>query len=487
MAAEKDPLLEAFGEKDFFRTAFNYNLDEIKEWLDDCVKGEKGGPQTEKEEVRKQLSRIKGALYSLILPEGLRFDDPKAKPNSHFPRKVRTDWPGNKDKDRVKFKLLSLPIEHQGALEESLESRWANPYDLLGLFISILGPAPTAADKNNYFLPLAAVYGRWCSRIAGRACWKWEWDTRGNGAGDWPYMFQVTWKLMKAPVDKKPPAGKKPPADYKVFFLGSSIAGDDWIEKKTGKWRRAVQQSRFDWLHSGLRLKTLKPEDFDSSPVQKNPNTTSNQPYGNCAETYPFIFSVRSSGNKNLMGLALQRDYMKNEKLEDYNHGEVSANLCGPCANCRKLIEDAGAKIANFLVYKKASSAPGRPKATTAAKTKTATDNMSAVNDPPPEGWSNSDDDLNIEYYWGPDGDGTMAAQQVGLTGAKGFMIVSRDNGRDAYMFTASTGKVYLWNMVTNEIYEYTKPTDRTAILAQMKMPPGKGELERKLLFGGDL
>lgn len=29
MAAEKDPLLEAFGEKDFFRTAFNYNLDEV--------------------------------------------------------------------------------------------------------------------------------------------------------------------------------------------------------------------------------------------------------------------------------------------------------------------------------------------------------------------------------------------------------------------------------------------------------------------------
>lgn len=206
----------------------------------------------------------------------------------------------DKDKDPVKFKLLSWPIEHQGALKESLESSWANAYDLLGLFISILGPAPTTADKNNYFLPLAAVYGRWCSRIAGHACWKWNWKTPGNGAGDWPYMFQVTWKLMKAPVDKKPPAGKKPPADYKVFFLGSSIAGDDWIEndkddkdKYTGKWRRAVQHSRFNWLYSGLRLKKFTLKDFDSSPVQKNPKTTSNQPYGNCAETYPFIFSVR--------------------------------------------------------------------------------------------------------------------------------------------------------------------------------------------------
>ncbi|KAI1660152.1 hypothetical protein F4813DRAFT_351133 [Daldinia decipiens] len=493
MAAKDVQLHAAFGDNDFFREAFNYNLSDIEQWLNDCVAGKKGGDQTKKEEVRKKLLGIKGKLFSLMVPNGCQFVNPSAKPNSHFPRRVRVNW--LEDKDPVKFNLLCWAIEHQGALDKSLESKWANPYDLLGLFISSLGPAPTTADKNNYFLPLAAVYGRWCSRIAGHAHWRWGWKTRGNGAGDWPYMFQVTWKLVKAPVDKKRPAGKTPPADYKVFFLGSSMAGDDWVEnpqyedKYTGKWRRAVQRSRFNWLYHGLQLKKFTLNDFDSSPVQINKETSSNQPYGNCAETYPFIFSIRSnasSDNKDLMGLALQRDYMMDEDLKTYNHDDVSAYLCGPCANCRKLISDAGAIATNFSVTKAASSTRRKPKATTAAEIKTATDRMAAVNDLPPEGWSNSKEDLNIEYYWGPNGDGTMAAQQVGLTGAEGFMIVSRNNGGDAYMFTASTGQVYLWNMVTDEIYEYINPTDRTAILAQMKMPPGKGQLERKLLFGGD-
>ncbi|KND88088.1 hypothetical protein TOPH_07327 [Tolypocladium ophioglossoides CBS 100239] len=99
-----------------------------------------------------------------------------------------------------------------------------------------------------------------------------------------------------------------------------------------------------------------------------------------------------------------------------------------------------------------------------------------------PEGWSVDPGDLKLDYYWGADGDGTVAANKVGLTGPQGLMIVDPDDGGDAYVFTASGGKVYLWNMLTNEVYEYTDPTDLDGILAQMKMPPGKGKLESKLL-----
>jgi hypothetical protein len=35
-----------------------------------------------------------------------------------------------------------------------------SPYDLLGLFLSFMGPAPNSATKRNFYLPMTAVYGR---------------------------------------------------------------------------------------------------------------------------------------------------------------------------------------------------------------------------------------------------------------------------------------------------------------------------------------
>lgn len=64
-------------------------------------------------------------------------------------------------------------------------------------------------------------------------------------------------------------------------------------------------------------------------------------------------------------------------------------------------------------------------------------------------------------------------------------MIKSRDAGLDAYMFTASGASgsgCYLWNMMTGDVFEYTKPTDLESILAEMRKPAGQGSVERKLL-----
>src|SRR5271155_2852432 len=60
-----------------------------------------------------------------------------------------------------------------------------SPYDLLGLFLSVMGPAPDGATKGNFHLPMTAVYGRWCRQIAG--------TLPSNGVCDIPYMFQCTW------------------------------------------------------------------------------------------------------------------------------------------------------------------------------------------------------------------------------------------------------------------------------------------------------
>jgi hypothetical protein len=75
-----------------------------------------------------------------------------------------------------------------------------SPFDLLGLFLSFMGPAPDCATKRNFYLPITAVYGWWCYQIAGRDY---------GGVGNIPYMFQCTWRTG-------PPAW---------FFLGSSLAG----------------------------------------------------------------------------------------------------------------------------------------------------------------------------------------------------------------------------------------------------------------------
>lgn len=57
---------------------------------------------------------------------------------------------------------------------------WALP-DLLGLFMSSLGHAPTGATRRNFYLPLTAVFGQWCSKLIRQ-----ERSSR-------PVVFQCTW------------------------------------------------------------------------------------------------------------------------------------------------------------------------------------------------------------------------------------------------------------------------------------------------------
>ena len=142
-----------------------------------------------------------------------------------------------------------------------------SPYDLLGLFLSLMGPAPNGATKRNFYLPMTAVYGRWCRQIAG--------NTPRNGIRDPPYMFQCTWCI---PFDN---SGRPT-----QFFLGSSLAGYDWRSGLTGTWEAVLRHARFA-LVDGPRLRQAG-HDFDNSPVieRRGENGTK---FGNCAETYPFM------------------------------------------------------------------------------------------------------------------------------------------------------------------------------------------------------
>ncbi|RYP91660.1 hypothetical protein DL770_002226 [Monosporascus sp. CRB-9-2] len=477
MATRGFELLAAFGEPTFFRTAFNYTREQIIEWMQGCIEGKKGGERTKDAVVRNLLKEVKNTFESLILLDGKNFQNPT--PKSHFLRQLDQNWRRGSD---AKFTLSWVQFQYQGALEQAIEVKWWNPYDLLGLFLSILGPAPQGATKNNYFLPLTAVYGRWCARVAGHAIRGWEWTTPGDGAGDWPRMFQVTWKPDQD-RDRK-----------QHFFLGSSVAGDEWNSKQVGRWKKRVQRTRFDTLYGSLRMKLFE-NSFEKSPVYEAYKF--GWPFGNCAETYPFIFSIRDSNaggnNRNMQGLALQREFLQNEGLNSYDEyvgGVVWGNLRGPCPNCAQLINQAGAKPYNFRINSDKTLAPIRPTVKSAATMEremapeatpeTAPETRVTAADAP-EGWSVAPGDLQLDYYWGPRGEGTEAAKKVGLNSPQGQMIVDPDEGGGAYIFTVSN-KVYCWNMLTNEIYEYTNPTDLNSVLAQMKMPPGKGTLETKLL-----
>jgi hypothetical protein len=142
-----------------------------------------------------------------------------------------------------------------------------SPYDLLGLFLSFMGPAPDGATKRNFYLPMTAVYGRWCRQIAG--------SHPRNGVCDIPYMFQCTWCIPSSD-----------PSQPTRFFLGSSLAGCDWTPELTGTWETVLKHARFDLVDRDPLQQAGY--DFDNSPMIEEFGTNSAR-FGNCAETYPFL------------------------------------------------------------------------------------------------------------------------------------------------------------------------------------------------------
>ena len=178
--------------------------------------------------------------------------DPNLRPDQHINRHANLAWtPPPPPATMSKFSVAGHL--HNGRY-------YWSPYDLLGLFLSYIGPAPDHATKRNFYLPLTAVYGRWCRQIAGHG--------RG-GVGDLPNTFQCTWRTG-------PPTW---------FSLGASLAGYEWTPKWTGTWEMVLRRARFA-LVDPLPLLQLG-YNFDNSPEIAWSGTYGTR-FGNCAETYPF-------------------------------------------------------------------------------------------------------------------------------------------------------------------------------------------------------
>ncbi|PHH93135.1 hypothetical protein CDD83_515 [Cordyceps sp. RAO-2017] len=347
-AANGPDLLPAFGSakgEQWFRTAFKWKLNEIIKWLDDASNGRTGGPRSKDPDVQKLLKDALSKIKALASPNGTNYTNPE--PKSHFPRSVNGDWSDSVDKKTVsRFKLHEWPgIYRRGPKDAELRVPYWNPYDLLGLFLSLLGPAPVEATKSNYFLPLTAVYARWCARIAGKAppAYKYPDGEKGTGAGNWPFMFQCTWHDDRS---------KKP---LKWFFLGASISGDEFKEDNVGAWKRTVQLHRFNMMYACFQVKMLRTGDFENQRAPEQRIAGGSQvPFGNCAETYPFVEKMFRDKVKNteLYGLALKRDFMRDiNRVQEYDgspQGVIWGNLVGPCRNCATLIKWSGGVKENF-------------------------------------------------------------------------------------------------------------------------------------------
>ncbi|EWZ34008.1 hypothetical protein FOZG_13690 [Fusarium oxysporum Fo47] len=316
------------------------------------------------------LQSIQNRLKQLSLP--VRVGDPghaefnrqSLTPDQHIYRQVNQGW--RNDVQASKFHAREN-WNHQ-FIDSTIAQPYWSPYDLLGLFLSKLGPAQAGSTKQNFFLPLTAMYMHWCRTIAGREAPD-PVGPGGNprGVGNSSFYYNCTWD-----------------DNSKAFFLGASLAGFNW-RRNVGQWelgrparefdreplnRLGLKFSRYALLTDNYHPLGLK-YDFDRSPVILERNPTG-QRFGNCAETYPFMNMLgyrhnRAQGPEEMAryhGLALKYDYLGDpaDLAMPYSYNRIIEQLRGqdrkaypnrrylgqPCENCRYLIRRAQANVFNF-------------------------------------------------------------------------------------------------------------------------------------------
>ncbi|RWA09795.1 hypothetical protein EKO27_g5287 [Xylaria grammica] len=292
-----------------------------------------------------QLQLILTQLRSLSLPDGNQYNNFSIRPDQHIHRALNPLWTIHTP-TQSKF-IAARTYIHQLDYGWPFVVYWT-PYDLLGLFLSKLGPAPYGqnADKTNFYLPLTAVYGRWCMLLAGNRTNNLEpRDPHEGGVGDPSYFYNCTWN-----------------PDDGVFFLGAVLAGYDWTnhdnQNDVGIWETDLKRERRNLLRNFYGITVTY--SFEMSPTLLAGGGEFGTHFGNCAETYPFINMLSDHRDppwrERCHGLALKRDFAK---LKDNyrqalilrasrSNPEYYEFVSQPCRNCRQLIEYSGARWRNY-------------------------------------------------------------------------------------------------------------------------------------------
>jgi len=194
---------------------------------------------------------IRNEIRQLSLPNGNDYRAAGLEPDQHIYRLLRPEWTGQS----LAISKFSVRKHYHNNVP------YWNNFDLLGLFLALIGPASANATKKNFYLPLTAMYARWCMQI-------------GNHS---PYMTCCTWSVAPNRRDK--------------FFLGANLSGSSFSPAETGIWRRICQMARFGLINSdALRLRGWF---FNDSLMIRERGSSNPIRFGNCAETYPYLHILR--------------------------------------------------------------------------------------------------------------------------------------------------------------------------------------------------
>ncbi|KAL7953825.1 hypothetical protein V8C34DRAFT_295957 [Trichoderma compactum] len=341
---DQPTLLLPFGDvgkddKNWFRVAFRFKRDDILGWMKKVAS--QNNPNCPSEDLRTKkhfdfLLEIYDQLESLAT-NGSKYNEPDVH-KCHIYRKLNPGYGKKKtqSQDVSQFLVETWTNNYDSGPDiRNINLDYWCVYDLIGLFLGLLGSAPPAADRNNYFLPLTAVYARWCSRLAGKLKNKKSQEPEAAGIGPIPTMFQCTWR------ERKDGKGK-------WFFLGASVAGDQFANNASGSdWQLKVQMERFNMLLHNQQTTMVSDGEFNSTEPELEAGGSGNL-WGNCAETYPFVqcmakFDDAINSNQIVQGLALSKTFIdqKDPVLNYSGYADDIFWTCvrPPCGNCAELLK----------------------------------------------------------------------------------------------------------------------------------------------------
>ncbi|KAI0156930.1 hypothetical protein GGR57DRAFT_74784 [Xylariaceae sp. FL1272] len=288
------------------------------------------------------------------LSDGNFYDRPR--PSQHICRAATGSYATNDFSFEVPRNLWQTPTPPGPTLSLFIL------FDFLGYFLATLVPsAPVGANKANFFLPLTAVYGRWCEKLA--------------SVGDLPYMFNCTWynKPDQYGLKHRAPAvsknvWNKPPTtasnkDYVIdivedaathFMLGAATAGyiiPGARSDKTHPWLKEIWEKRKQYLNTIIGSMALDDEYglYQKLGLKRPGNAT----WGNCAETIPFVLMFHRAKARTdkdaagrIFGCTLDRAFLNT--VSTYTTKNIRGYQMGPCTNCQELLLDNGVSDQGF-------------------------------------------------------------------------------------------------------------------------------------------
>ncbi|KAK4136044.1 hypothetical protein BT67DRAFT_440179 [Trichocladium antarcticum] len=283
-------------------------------------------------ETRAELQTIRTQISLLSVTNGTEYvGDLATTPGQHIRRRATLGWPRDAPS---KFEVL-VNNGHRGRNHpESAALEYWSPFDLLGLFLSKMGGAPNhgTATEANFYLPLAAVYGRFCMWIGLNKRPALTTDgpedrRQGQGVGDPSSYYQITWD---------PYSGQ--------FFLGAGLAGYVWPPGRrpggTGTWKPVVRERRYSLL-LGFHNFPGGFTEWTDSPTKRH--SRRDTLFGNCAETYAYLEMLGPhydlAARERMRGIALHRDFAQ---FPQYTAANIMLYRDSPCMNCKQLLTWAG-------------------------------------------------------------------------------------------------------------------------------------------------